>query len=191
MIALDFDGTVADTIPSLTKAAVEVIARRYGLSPDVSAPLYRATLGVSFLAQLSELFPDHPFVNIEAAREFERAKDKFVPAAELFPGALELLESGLAVIVSSSRTRPIAEFLRRHYLALAQVFGARDMHENSKAEQLRQLGPRLFVGDAPRDAVCAAQAGVPFLAVEHTFSRAVFEELGLASVKSLLQVPRR
>ena len=141
MICLDFDGTVADTIPNLTKVAVEVIARHYGLSPDVSIPLYRATLGVPFLAQLNELFPEHGLINVEAAREFERAKDELVPAAELFPGARELLEPGLAVIVSSSRTRPIAEFLRRHYLALTQVFGARDMHENPKVEQLRGLIP--------------------------------------------------
>ena len=189
MIALDFDGTVADTIPSLTKAAVEAIARHYGLGPDVSVPLYRATLGVPFLAQLNELFPEHGLINIEAAREFESTKDELVPAAGIFPGARELLETGVAVIVSSSRTKLIAEFLRRHDRD-AQVFGARTMGENPKVEALRQLDPRLFVGDAPRDAMCAAQAGVPFLAVEHTFSRAVFAELGLHSVRSLTEIRR-
>ena len=59
MITLDFDGTTADTMPTLEKTAVRLIVENYSLLEDDARTKYRNTTGLPFEQQVGILFPDH------------------------------------------------------------------------------------------------------------------------------------
>src|SRR5690606_23981620 len=59
-VALDFDGTVADSMGFLTDLAVELLVDELGLDREPALARYRATSGADFRSQLGELAPGDP-----------------------------------------------------------------------------------------------------------------------------------
>jgi 1L-myo-inositol 1-phosphate cytidylyltransferase / CDP-L-myo-inositol myo-inositolphosphotransferase len=56
-LIFDFDGTIADTMPFLTKLAVDLLTQHYPVEPAAARKRYLDTVGVGFASQLEELFP--------------------------------------------------------------------------------------------------------------------------------------
>ena len=83
LIALDFDGTTADTMPTLEKIAVKLITENYGLEKEEARAKYRNTTGLPFEQQITILFPDHGR-NTFVIEQFEKEKIKSIFELPLF-----------------------------------------------------------------------------------------------------------
>ena len=59
-VALDFDGTVADSMGFLTDLAVGLLVDELGLDRAEATRRYLATAGSTFAAQLDEIAPGQP-----------------------------------------------------------------------------------------------------------------------------------
>lgn len=178
IIALDFDGTVADTMHALTMIATDVINRHHGLEESDACGRYLATIGASFPDQLEELFPGNA-ANADAAVEFLGRQEDLYQVVELFPDARaaigELLEHEASlVIVSSTERRLTAPVLMRELpTGIYKELTVMGREYGRKEEQLyflnaRTMEPVVFVGDTVRDAQVALRANVRFLAVATT-----------------------
>jgi CDP-L-myo-inositol myo-inositolphosphotransferase len=174
-VALDFDGTVADSMGFLTQLAVGLLVDELGFEPTVAARQYLATAGSEFATQLDELTPGNPR-RAEVASRFEAAKTRWMARCEIFtdvvPAVERLAAAGVPVLLCSSTRAPLVrEFCERYGLlqSLASVDGWRPGH--SKLVQLvSAVGAAgfaghevAFVGDARRDADVARAAGARFV----------------------------
>lgn len=184
-VVFDADGTLLDTMPALTAVGTDLIAYHYRdcLLRDYknsARELYLSTVGSSFGDQLEELFPGLER-NTKVAYEFAHAHALIYTYATLFDTAVraldELFDAGATVrVISSSRCWLISRVLRRELgrrkFNLLDVSGR---EYGTKLEQLRQCqSVDIFIGDVPRDAQVACQAGVDFVGVEHTFDASAF-----------------
>jgi CDP-L-myo-inositol myo-inositolphosphotransferase len=123
-VVLDFDGTLADTMPFLTTLAVELLTDHYPIEAADARTRYLQTVGIDFASQLEELFPGHPN-NDAVAAAFEAAKLAGIFHCPVFPDVVELLEAldrrGVKRFVCSSTTREVvASYL--HSRALESWF---------------------------------------------------------------------
>lgn len=171
MIAFDFDGTVADSMPGLCALACEVTARYYPHAPPLTPLWYYATSGVPFSQQLSLIFGR---VIPECAEEFAQRKVAVTEAARPLPkttwGLQILQDLGIpCALVSSTTPELLHAWLEAHELRpfFQQVLGY-DRPYMTKTQQLRVLRAAgfplsLFVGDSERDGTFALAAQVPFL----------------------------
>ncbi len=174
-VAFDFDGTVADSMGTLTTLAAELLSCELGMPHDEATSRYLATAGDDFRTQLDVIAYGHPCLD-EIAIGFEAAKNGLMGGCRPFAdagAAIELLwRADVPVLVcSSTRAELVQEFCRRHGVAqrVAAVDGWRPDHP--KVTQLRAwaatigIAPSdiLFVGDARRDAAIARAAGVRFV----------------------------
>jgi CDP-L-myo-inositol myo-inositolphosphotransferase len=201
-VVFDFDGTIADTMPFLTRLAVELLTQHYPVAAADARKRYLETVGVEFARQLEELFPDHP-ENAAVVAAFEAAKRAGILECPVFPDVVEVLElldrRGVRRFVCSSTTRElVVSYLQCRGLdsSFDDCLGYKP--GRGKREQVElilarhQLEPRdvVFVGDAPRDHELLSGAGVRFVGVHRLFDAREFRQRGIASVDRLAALTR-
>jgi phosphoglycolate phosphatase-like HAD superfamily hydrolase len=190
---LDFDGTIADTMPGLTELATRAIVQAHGLNQDKACGLYLATIGATFEAQLNELFPDERRNNEDAARFYNNNRELVYREADFCETAREacgLLKKKDVRIVSSTPSRLVEKWLNRHDLNFRnhtnQFGGQKREQVRAAAATARQV---VFIGDAPRDLRYVLGTEITFYGVEHTMPASAFSQSG--SLPTLLDVVRR
>jgi len=174
-VALDFDGTVADSMGFLTDLAVGLLVDELGFERQAAVRQYLATAGSDFATQLDELAPGHPRL-ADVARRFEAEKTRWMGSCEMFTDVVAAVErlaaAGVTVLLCSSTRAPLVrEFCERHGLLFrfASVDGWGPGHSKSVqlVSGLANAGfaghEVLFVGDARRDADVARAAGTRFV----------------------------
>jgi choline kinase/phosphoglycolate phosphatase-like HAD superfamily hydrolase/phosphatidylglycerophosphate synthase len=174
-VALDFDGTVADSMGFLTDLAVGLLVDELGFERAEAARQYLATAGSEFATQLDELAPGHPRL-AEVASRFEAEKTRWMGCCEMFtdvvPAIERLAAAGVPILLcSSTRVLLVREFCERYGLVqrFASVDGWRPGH--TKSVQLVSgvaaagfaSDEVVFVGDTRRDADVARAAGTRFV----------------------------
>ena len=201
-VIFDLDGTLADTMPLLTRIATEALEKR-GLSPDEARQRYLETVGLDFASQLEEIFPGDP-ANEQTAADFEDEKRAGILSAPLFPDTVEMLsflsQRNIKCFAASSTTPDLVAGYLAH-TGLDQMLDdwtgyARDFDKRAQVEFLvrtHDLDPRrvLFVADAPRDFGLVESCLVPFVGVRSTFGPKEFRSRGLDSVADLGQLMHR
>jgi choline kinase/phosphoglycolate phosphatase-like HAD superfamily hydrolase/phosphatidylglycerophosphate synthase len=201
-VALDFDGTVADSMGTLAKLAAELLSRELGMPRDEATSRYLATAGDDFRTQLDVIAYGRPCLD-EIAVDFEAAKEGLMAGVRPFADAGAAIErlgqaDVPALVCSSTRAALVQEFCRRFGLAqlAAAVDGWRPDH--TKVAQLRAwaaaigVAPNdvLFVGDAVRDAAIARAAGVRFVGLYRPGHPDAFAGSGVPVVTSLTDLAR-
>ncbi len=201
-VALDFDGTVADSMGTLAKLAAELLSLELGMSRDEATSRYLATAGDDFRTQLDVIAYGHPRLD-EISVGFEAAKEGLMGGCRPFADAGAAIDrlgraEVPALICSSTRAELVQEFCRRHALTprAAAVDGWRPDHP--KVVQLRAwavaigVAPNdvLFVGDARRDAAIARAAGVRFVGLSRPGHPDAFAGSGVPVVTSLADLAR-
>src|SRR4051812_20035299 len=174
-VALDFDGTVADSMGFLTGLAVGLLVDELGFERADAARRYLATAGSEFATQLDELAPGNPRL-AEVASRFEAEKTRWMGGCEMFPDVVPAVErlaaAGVPVLLcSSTRVQLVREFCEQY--GLLQRFASVDGWgpRRTKSVQLRSgvtaaglAGDEVvFVGDTRRDADVARVAGTRFV----------------------------
>jgi phosphatidylglycerophosphate synthase len=100
VVALDFDGTVADSMGFLTDLAVGLLVDELGFERAEAARQYLATAGSEFGTQLDELAPGQPGL-AEVASRFEAEKTRWMVGCEMFTDVVPAVER-LAAAASRS-----------------------------------------------------------------------------------------
>jgi 1L-myo-inositol 1-phosphate cytidylyltransferase / CDP-L-myo-inositol myo-inositolphosphotransferase len=201
-VVFDFDGTVADTMPFLTRLAVELLTEHYPVEVAKARKRYLETVGVDFRSQLEELFPGHP-ENDAVAAAFEAAKPAGILDCPVFPDVVEVLElldrRGVRRFVCSSTTREIVvSYIQRSALesrfddclGYEAGLGKREQVELILAKHELEPGEVVFVGDAPRDHELLSGTGVRFVGLHRLFDAREFRRRGIASVDGLAGLTR-
>jgi CDP-L-myo-inositol myo-inositolphosphotransferase len=201
-VAFDFDGTVADSMGTLTELAAELLARELGMPRDEATSRYLASAGDDFRTQLDVIADGRPRLD-EIAVGFEVAKEGLMGGIRPFADAGAAIErlghvDVHALVCSSTRAELVQEFCRRFGLAqlAAAVDGWRPDHP--KVAQLRAWAAAigvapydvLFVGDAARDAAIARAAGVRFVGLYRPGHPDAFAGSGVPVVTSLTDLAR-
>lgn len=174
-VALDFDGTVADSMGLLTDLAVGLLVDALGFERDEAARCYLATAGSDFPTQLDELAPGHPRL-AEVAGRFEAEKTRWMGSCGIFadvaPAMQRLAEAGIPVLLcSSTRVSLVREFCERY--GLLKSFASVDGWAPGRMKSVQLVSgvvaagfarhEVVFVGDTRRDADVARSAGTRFV----------------------------
>ncbi|MHA1125112.1 MAG: HAD family hydrolase [Candidatus Heimdallarchaeota archaeon] len=206
MITLDFDGTTADTMPTLEKTAVRLIIQNYSLLEDDARTKYRNTTGLPFEQQIGILFPDHE-KNEFVIKEFEKEKIEGIFDLPLFSDAKEtidfLRENDYLVAISSSTTQPIIEkYCKENDLVVDQILGYRPGFEKGKdhfnflIEKFDVVNTEMiYVGDSLKDCERAQGSDIIFIGRFGMFTREDFDKISksklyiseLAELKEIIQ----
>ncbi|MFX0195216.1 MAG: HAD family hydrolase [Candidatus Hodarchaeota archaeon] len=197
---LDFDGTVADTMPVLEEIAVKLITKNYGKDRETARKEYIRTTGLPFWQQLELLFPNNP-LNYEIAARFEEEKKNRFFDQPLFDDAVETIEQlrqNFIVCVSSSTLQPLVEqYCQVNKLIIDCILGYRPGFEKGKDHFdyiIKKFdltySDLVYVGDSLKDAERAQHNNVVFVGKVGLFSKQEFQELGniptITSLKELL-----
>lgn len=184
-ILLDLDGTLINTMPTLTDIALSILQKYHYIEGPRAREEYLRTTGVPFAQQLELLFTSHP-ANADAAAEYEQLREIATGDAVLEPAtraSLELLRAtGVHLVISSNGFQDqVDKFAARSYdlfkmaLGNSRGVGKGEPHFRAVCEALaltrRDL---LFVGDSLYDGHVANQASVRFVACAGTFTREEF-----------------
>lgn len=174
LVVLDFDGTVADTMPYLVDLAAGILMDRYGMTQDEARRAYIETTGLPFVQQMEIIFPGDAR-NGEAVGLFEALKRENMGRFGLFPdvaGTVSGLRNmGIKVCLSSGSYKDlIDDFLYRQGLTVDLAMGYRPGFEKGRdhfgyAMQRFRLGPEVtvFVGDSIKDGERARDSGIRFI----------------------------
>jgi phosphoglycolate phosphatase-like HAD superfamily hydrolase len=188
MITLDFDGTTADTMPTLEKTAVKLIMENYSLVEDDARTKYRNTTGLPFEQQIGILFPGHA-KNEFVIREFEKEKIKGIFDLPLFSDAKEtidyLRDNNYLVAISSSTTQPIIEkYCKQKGLVVDQILGYRPGFEKGKNHfdfLIEKFGVNntemIYVGDSLKDCERAQGSDIVFIGKFGMFDQEDFDKI--------------
>ena len=202
-VAFDFDGTVADTMGTLTDLATSLLTANFDLTRDDATRRYLATAGDDFRTQVDVITAGHPRAQKVVAR-FESEQESLIegcrPFADAGPALAQLRSAGVPILLcSSTRTELVHQFCERHGLSehATTIDGWRPCRH--KAEQLAEwvtsidVAPWdvLFVGDALRDAAIAEEAGLRFLGLARPGHPDAFAGTGIAVVTSLAAIARQ
>lgn len=169
-VALDFDGTLCDSMGALEDLASTVVREAFPHVPGhVVRDHYRRTAGMPFEKQ-AEWFQLPATARRVAVAAFNERKVAVTMGCQPFPEVPQVLEAWHSagadlVVVSSTTTDLLRLWLRKHGLVelVSQVYG---LSFGSKLQQLQRCRPRWFIGDTKWDAVKAAEAGITFLGVQ-------------------------
>ncbi len=206
MITLDFDGTTADTMPTLEKTAVRLIMQNYSLVEEDARTKYRRTTGLPFEQQISILFPDHE-KNELVISEFEKEKIEGIFDLPLFSDSKEtidyLRENDYLVAISSSTTQPIIEkYCKLNGLIVDQILGYRPGFEKGKdhfdflIEKFDVTNTEMiYVGDSLKDCERAQGSDIVFIGRFGMFTQEDFDKISksklyiseLAELKEIVQ----
>ncbi|HKA04730.1 MAG TPA: HAD family hydrolase, partial [Acidimicrobiales bacterium] len=175
-VALDFDGTVADSMGFLTELAVGLLVDELGFERAEAARQYLATAGSAFATQLDEIAPGQSGGRAEVASRFEAEKTRCMAGCEMFADVIPALErlaaAGVPVLLcSSTRAALVGEFCERYGLLhrFASVDGwcpglTKTVQLVSGVAATGFAGHEVvFVGDTRRDADVARAAGTRFV----------------------------
>jgi len=179
LVAFDFDGTLADSLPFFL-ANVDTVTRRHGLRSFDSAQL-EAMRGMSS-REFMRLAGIKPWQLPRIVRDFHHLMSAQIEQVHLFEGIASSLQAlatagvPLALVTSNSEAnvrRVLGDSLAAaftHYDCGVALFG--------KASRLRRLARRagaadaaLYIGDELRDAEAARDAGFDFAAVAWGYTR--------------------
>lgn len=193
IVTLDFDGTTADTMPTLEEIAVKLMTKYYDISFEVARTKYRNTTGLPFEQQINLIFPDNP-VNKEVIIRFEKEKIESIFDLPLFIDAKEtidfLRESGYLVAISSSTYQStIEKYCKQKGLIVDQILGFRPGFEKGKDHfnflmEKFHLSPdeMVYVGDSLKDCERAQGSNILFIGRIGMFSKERFDELSESKI---------
>ena len=188
LIALDFDGTTADTMPTLERYAVDLMVQYYALGKEDARMQYRSTTGLPFEQQIAILFPNNEH-NDEVIEEFERRKIEGIFALPLFSDSIETIsffrKQNIKVAISSSTTQPIIEkYCKMKGLEVDAILGYRPGFEKGKDHfdylmETFSLTSKdiIYVGDSLKDCERAQNSDILFIGRIGMFSKEQFDKL--------------
>ena len=196
-VIFDFDGTIADTMPFLTRIAVKLITEKYGLSKGEAKHRYLETTGVDFATQIEIIFPNNP-KNHEVVNAFEAKKLEGVFELPLFPDVVSTLthlkkKSVKTFICSSTKLEIVRRYckLKGIYTLVDGIFGYKAGF--GKYDQISfilknwRLEPTkvLFIGDSLKDCEFATRNRINFLGIPRIFKVEDFKKRGASTIDNL------
>jgi phosphoglycolate phosphatase-like HAD superfamily hydrolase len=169
-VALDFDGTLCDSMGALEDLASEVVREVYPAVPGhVVRGHYRRTAGMPFGQQAAYLPIPHP-ARQRAVTEFEERKVAVTLACRPFEDVWSALRTwhaaGVDVVVVSSTVTDLLQLWLRKWALLEYVTQVYGLSYGTKLEQLQRCRPDAFCGDTRWDLVKATEVGVTFHGVQ-------------------------
>ena len=197
-VVFDFDGTVADTKPTIVKTAARVL-EEWGIPADVVAAKVDQLIGPPFPEAFSWVFG----VSEEDAREITRRyRERYLASGPeawpFFAGMHELLQnlrsSGRLVAIASSKLQSAVDkaVADNHAEDLFDVVVGKCQGVSTKDDAIREAVARLgctaedavMVGDRHHDVEGAEACGIPCVGVlfGNTASREELEEAGAVAV---------
>ena len=192
MIILNWDGTLVDTVPRLRSEAVRLISENWpNLSPEDRVELYDSTIGNSFGDQLEELFPGD-IRNELIAQQYATTHRSIYMTAQLFSGVEESLvelseRHGICTSSPQKLVKNCPVFLPIQ--ASSYFWGITGRELGRKKQQLLNwkhwFKDVTFIADSVRDWTYALEAKIKFIAVETTFLRRTWQQLGVPSCTTL------
>lgn len=205
LIALDFDGTTADTMPTLEEYAVELIVQYYALEEEEARTQYRSTTGLPFVQQIGMLFPGNDN-NITVVEQYEQKKLEGIFDLPLFKDSIETITyfraNNYKVAISSSSTQPIIEkYCLLKGLEVDEILGYRKGFEKGKDHfdhlmKAFNLSSKeiVYIGDSLKDCERAQNNDILFIGRIGMFSQEQFDVLSkshlyiheLAELKELI-----
>ena len=201
-IIFDFDGTLANTMPFLTKLAVKLITANYSISKEEAKRRYLETTGVDFAGQLESIFPNHPD-NQKMAADFEERKLGGIFDHPVFPNVIPTLKyfrskNIKTFICSSTKQEIITKYcqLNKIDILLDNLFGYKPNFK--KVEQFDfilqhyKLQPDkvVFVADSLKDCDFARDKRINFIGISKIFKKKAFQKKGTLSVRSLADLTK-
>ncbi len=199
-IIFDFDGTIADTMPFLTKLAVELIIKNYNITKEEAKKKYLETTGLDFATQIQTIFSNHPN-NKEAINDFETKKLENLFSQSLFPEVITTLkyfksQKIKSFICSSTKQKIITEYIKLNKIdhLLDSCFGYKPNFEKNKqidfVLQQFNMQPQdiLFVGDSLKDCDFAVNKKIEFMGISKIFKKIEFQRKGALSVYNLSEL---
>lgn len=202
LIIFDFDGTLADTAPTIL-ATYSATIRHLGL-PDKSEAEMLATIGLPLRECYRKLFPESSEEFLDKCTgihlaNFERNKKAFVPV--LYPGVKDTLarlhEMGYSLSIASSRSHDslidLCQTLGIYYYFVYVLSG--DDVERAKPDPfpvlktLHELNfesdETVVVGDMPVDILMGKSAGCKTIGVDYgNASRQELIDAGASAIAS-------
>lgn len=185
VIAFDFDGTLADTMPIVLKV-FNTLGPRFGLS-EITAGQLEAMRGKSAHA-LFKHFGISPLKLPSLYSAFKKEFALYSDAVNLFPGIketlMELDKTYTLGIVTSNAKENVEMFLKKNDLSVFDFIYS-DKSIFGKGKIIKQLLKKYafeqqhftYVGDEVRDIDAARQAGVKIVSVSWGFNtREVLEK---------------
>lgn len=174
VVAIDFDGTLVDSMPALRTLAVEVVTSyRDDRIPPVPQIVkdYDLTAGETFRSQLEIILPVTrgftPADRDKVAGVYEERKREVTMSAKPFEDvaqALHHLDDVQLWVVTSTVSDLVVQCL--HWYDLWHYFtGCLGPEMGRKASKLKTVQAEWFVGDTDRDARHAEVARCAFLGV--------------------------
>ena len=186
LIMFDFDGTLVDTAADLVSSA-NLFLKSKG-QPPLPEETIRSHIGFGLRNLMLDTFPDARQAAAHIAtmeREFLAIYDQeFLKTPQLFPGALEFLQSwtGSLAIVSNKRARyilPILKKLKVDSLNWSSIIGGDTFaqmkpHPTPFLEAMKKAGTdratTVMVGDGEPDVEGAHTLGIHSIAVSFGYS---------------------
>jgi len=193
LVTLDFDGTTADTMPTLEEIAVKLMTKYYELETEDARKKYQITTGLPFEQQMEIVFPNNPN-NKLVISQFEKEKIESIFDLPLFKDAKStialLREKGYFVAISSSTTQPIIEkYCKDKELIVDQIVGYRMGFEKGKdhfdflKEEFNLSAEELvYVGDSLKDCERAQNNDIVFIGKTGMFSREDFNKISKSKI---------
>jgi len=171
VVAFDFDGTLADTMPGLADLATELISSFFKLPKDLSKSMYLSTIGRPFETQIEMLFPEEDvdrkklvinLFNNERVVSIYNDDTKEMPYASMVVRVLKNNNIPM-YLCSSTPSHVFGSFVKKYFQdSFSSIKG------QSKTEQLQRIKNFhheniYFVGDAPYDREVAESIGISFI----------------------------
>lgn len=170
VVAVDFDGTLIDSMPALEDLAVEVLKEMFTHPPpDYVRARYRESAGETFRRQLETIIPDaSDLMRDTLAARYEERKREVLARSQPFDDvktALSHLDEVQLWVVTSTTTDLVVQTLHWHEL-WHHFTGCLGPEWGVKWNKLDMIRADYFVGDTDRDAHHALMArGCRFLGV--------------------------
>ncbi|MDY6931008.1 MAG: HAD-IA family hydrolase [Halobacteriota archaeon] len=179
-IIFDFDGTIANTLFTLTEI-YNSIASRYNCRPVElrDAERLRNTRPQDFMRDYGVSHLKLPFLVMSTRRELHKRIDEVKPQADICNTLKELRMMGCTLgIVTSNSEKNISRFLEKNDLVGIFDFVDTGSHVFLKHRKIKKILKRreisknsaIYVGDETRDVEAAKRAGIPVIAVSWGFN---------------------
>ncbi|MDY6865493.1 MAG: HAD-IA family hydrolase [Halobacteriota archaeon] len=179
-IIFDFDGTIANTLITLTEI-YNLISPRYNCRPVElkDAERLRNTRPQDFMREYGVSHLKLPFLVMNTRRELRRRIDDVKPQADICNTLKELKKMNYTLgIVTSNSEKNISRFLEKNDLACIFDFVETGSHVLLKHRKIKRILKRrgiskksaIYVGDETRDVEAAKRAGIPVIAVNWGFN---------------------
>lgn len=174
VVAIDFDGTLVDSMPALRDLAVEVVQETVGSRHrrHLIERSYDLTAGEIFRAQLERILPPHQFNRHDrdlVAQVYEERKREVTMKASPFADvvqSLHHLESRAQLWLITSTVSDLAISCLHWHDLWRHFTGCLGPEWGDKTDKLRMIRADWFIGDTNRDSWHAVRAGRKFAGVQ-------------------------